>query len=107
MRDGRALPHARRQVGEEAPDLAEEVERLAPTVEEGGFVPFCDHLVPPDVPLGNYIHYVNEAKRVWGMGADNLRPTSEPDGSKARFREEDGYSWDPKRLGLSREDLSR
>jgi hypothetical protein len=87
--------------------ITDEVERLAPTVEEGGFIPFCDHLVPPDVPLGNYVHYVKEAKRVWGGGGDGLRPTSEPDWAGARFKEEDGYSWDLKRLGLSAESLSQ
>jgi len=81
--------------------ITEEVERLAPTVEEGGFIPFCDHLVPPDVPLSHYIHYLKEAKRVWGQGADNLLPTTEPDWANARFKEADGYTWDVKKLGLS------
>jgi uroporphyrinogen decarboxylase len=88
-------------------DITEEVERLAPTVEEGGFIPFCDHLVPPDVPLSNYVHYVNEAKRVWGAGADNLRPTAEPDWTSCRLKEEDGYTWDLKELGLSVAHLSQ
>jgi hypothetical protein len=35
------------------------------------------------------------------MGADNLKPTCEPDWANAKFKEEDGYSWDPKKLGLS------
>jgi uroporphyrinogen decarboxylase len=87
--------------------ITEEVERLAPTVEEGGFIPFCDHLVPPDVPLSNYVHYVNEAKRVWAGGADDLRPTTEPDWANARFNEEDGYTWDLKKLGLAPECLSQ
>jgi uroporphyrinogen decarboxylase len=87
--------------------ITDEVERLAPTVEEGGFIPFCDHLVPPDVPLSNYIHYVNEAKRVWAAGAENVRPTSEPGWADARFKEEDGYTWDLKQLGLSVEHLSQ
>jgi len=87
--------------------ITDEVERLAPTVEEGGFIPFCDHLVPPDVPLGNYVHYLNEAKRVWGGGADSLRPTTEPDWAGARFKEEDGHTWDLKQLGLSAESLSQ
>jgi uroporphyrinogen decarboxylase len=85
--------------------ITEEVERLAPLVEEGGFIPFCDHLVPPDVPLSHYIHYLNEAKRVWGMEAESLRPTREPDWAGARFREEDGYTWDLKKLGLSADQL--
>jgi len=44
--------------------ISAEVERLAPLVEEGGFVPYCDHRVPADVPLAHYVHYVQEAKRV-------------------------------------------
>jgi len=45
-----------------------EIERLAPLVEEGGFIPMPDHRVPPDVPLENYIHYCETARRVWGKG---------------------------------------
>jgi uroporphyrinogen decarboxylase len=82
-------------------DITAEVERLAPLVEEGGFIPFCDHLVPPDVPLSNYIHYLNEAKRVWGRGLDNLKPTREPDWESAEFKEANGYTWDPEKLGLT------
>ena len=82
-------------------DITAEVERLAPLVEEGGFIPFCDHLVPPDVPMSNYLHYLNEAKRVWGKGLDNIKPTGEPDWQKAQFKESDGYTWDPKELGLA------
>jgi uroporphyrinogen decarboxylase len=87
-------------------DISAEVERLAPMVEEGGFIPFCDHRVPPDVPLGNYVHYIKEAKRVWGLGAESLKPTSEPDWEGARFSEEDGYTWDLESLGLSAESLT-
>jgi uroporphyrinogen decarboxylase len=82
-------------------DITAEVERLAPLVEEGGFIPFCDHLVPPDVPLSNYIHYLNEAKRVWGRGLDNLKPTGEPDWENAEFKEANGYTWDLEKLGLA------
>ena len=39
-------------------DIAREIDRLAPLVEEGGFVPFCDHRVPPDVSLSNYLFYI-------------------------------------------------
>ena len=55
-----------------------EIDRLAPVVEEGGFIPFCDHRVPPDVPLRHYVHYVERAKQVWGRG-ENVRPTWHPD----------------------------
>jgi hypothetical protein len=29
--------------------------------------------VPADVPLADYFHYVNEAKRVWDQGLENLK----------------------------------
>ncbi len=82
-------------------DITAEVERLTPLVEEGGFIPFCDHRVPPDVPLSNYIHYLDEAKRVWGRGLGNVLPTGRPDWESAKFREADGYTWDLEKLGLA------
>ena len=54
--------------------IAAEVRRLGPLVEEGGFIPHCDHLVPPDVPLKNYLFYLREARAVWGQGF-SLRPS--------------------------------
>jgi len=54
-------------------EIEAEIRRLAPLVDEGGFIPFCDHRVPPDVPLENYLHYVDTARSVWGHGC-SLRP---------------------------------
>ncbi len=62
-----------------------EIDRLAPLVEEGGFIPFCDHRVPPDVSLENYLHYVRQAKKVWGKGLPNLRPTQEPNKKASHY----------------------
>jgi hypothetical protein len=45
-----------------------EVERLALLVEEGGFIGFCDHRVPPDVPYRNYLAYLQHVREVWGKG---------------------------------------
>jgi len=39
-----------------------ELVRLTPLFEEGGFIPWCDHFVPPDVSLANYQHYVKQMK---------------------------------------------
>lgn len=50
-----------------------EIERLTPLVEEGGYIPLPDHRVPPDVPWRNYLHYLKQARRVWGRGI-NLHP---------------------------------
>jgi hypothetical protein len=35
---------------------------LAPLVEEGGFIPTVDHLVPPDVSLDNFRYYMKRKK---------------------------------------------
>jgi len=59
--------------------IAAEIDRLAPLVEQGGFIPFCDHRVPPDVSFENYLFYVERAKQAWGKGLPNLRPTGRPD----------------------------
>jgi hypothetical protein len=35
-----------------------ELAHVAPLLAEGGFIPWCDHHVPPDVPLAHYRYYV-------------------------------------------------
>lgn len=44
-----------------------EVERIRPVIEEGGYIPSCDHGVPHDVPLQNYACLVNTLKSLYGM----------------------------------------
>ncbi len=46
-------------------EIEAEVHRLAPLVEEGGYIPFCDHRVPPDVSLENYAFYIECARKIW------------------------------------------
>ncbi len=46
-------------------EIEAEVCRLAPLVKEGGYIGFCDHRVPPNVPLRNYRHYLNTARELW------------------------------------------
>jgi len=41
-----------------------ELAHVAPLVEEGGFIPWCDHHVPPDVPLKHYQYYVERMKEM-------------------------------------------
>mgnify|MGYP003590228175 CR=1 FL=1 len=36
-----------------------EIERLRPVIEDGGYIPSCDHGVPPDVSWPDYAHYVS------------------------------------------------
>lgn len=54
-------------------EIEAEVIRLTPLVEEGGFIPFCDHRVPPDVPYKNYLFYLAAARKYWGKDI-NLKP---------------------------------
>lgn len=54
-------------------EIEAEVRRLAPLVEEGGYIGFCDHRVPPDVKLQDYIFYLEKVREIWGHGV-NLRP---------------------------------
>jgi uroporphyrinogen decarboxylase len=56
-------------------EIGAEVQRLAPLIEEGGYIGFCDHRVPPDVPLENYIYYLEQVRTVWGKDID-LRPVA-------------------------------
>jgi len=50
-----------------------EIARLTPLVEEGGFIPFCDRRVPPDVSLNNYLYYLDRVREQWGRGV-SLEP---------------------------------
>jgi len=70
--------------------IRNEVERLAPLAEEGGFIPFCDHRVPADVPLEHYLYYLDQAKAIWGRGI-NVRPTGRITANAFEGR---AYRWD-------------
>lgn len=48
--------------GKEAIDA--ELNRLKPVVAEGGFIPLVDHSVPDDVPLQNYLYYLQKRKEM-------------------------------------------
>jgi uroporphyrinogen decarboxylase len=52
------------------------ITHLTPLVEEGGYIPTPDHRVPPDVPLNNYLYFLDRIKEVWGKGL-NVRPTGQ------------------------------
>ncbi len=44
-----------------------EMERLAPLVAQGGFIPHVDHRCPPDVTFENYHYYLDAKKRILGF----------------------------------------
>jgi hypothetical protein len=43
------------------------LESVAPLVERGGYIPFCDHRCPPDVTPENYLYYLDLKERMFGM----------------------------------------
>lgn len=43
------------------------LESVAPLVERGGFIPFCDHRCPPDVTSENYLYYLDLKEKMFGM----------------------------------------
>lgn len=45
--------------------IAAEVDRLTPLVREGGFIPCCDHKVPPEVRLDDYRFFLDLARQRW------------------------------------------
>ncbi len=53
-------------------EIEDELKRLKPLVEEGGFVPHVDHRCPADVPLKNYKYYQKLKRDMFGAG--NLLP---------------------------------
>jgi len=42
--------------------IERELRRVAPLVEEGGYIPAPDHSLPPDVSFSNYCYYMNRLK---------------------------------------------
>jgi len=44
------------------------LESVAPYVERGGYIPFCDHRCPPDVKPADYLYYLDLKEKMFGMG---------------------------------------
>ena len=43
-----------------------EFERIKPLMEDGGFIPHLDHLVPPDIPYAHYCEYLDKKRKLIG-----------------------------------------
>jgi len=44
-----------------------ELARLAPLVEDGGYIPHVDHRCPPDVSYENYLYYLRRKREMFGI----------------------------------------
>ncbi len=48
-------------------EIEEEVKRkVGFLIEDGGYFPFVDHSVPPDVPFENFVYYMEVLRKNWG-----------------------------------------
>jgi uroporphyrinogen decarboxylase len=43
-----------------------ELERIRPLLEQGGYIPHLDHLVPPDIPFAHYCEYLEKKRKLIG-----------------------------------------
>ncbi len=57
----------KRMIAQGGDGLVRALEYLAPLVEEGGYVPHCDHLCPADVTLEKYRFYLSKKREIFGM----------------------------------------
>jgi len=49
----------------EGPDaIDKEIMKLLPLIEDGGFIPALDDMVSPEIPLDNYIYYINKLRSI-------------------------------------------
>jgi len=57
---------AKRPLVEGGAAIDRELERIRPLLEQGGYIPHLDHLVPPDVPYDHYRDYLDKKRRLIG-----------------------------------------
>jgi uroporphyrinogen decarboxylase len=58
----------KREIAKGPAAIDAELERLAPVVESGGFIPTIDHAIPPDVSYDDFRYYLDAKHRVLGCG---------------------------------------
>ena len=46
--------------------IDEEIERIKPIFDQGGFIPHLDHFVPPDVSFDNFRYYLDKKRKLIG-----------------------------------------
>ena len=46
--------------------IDDEIERIKPLLDQGGFIPHLDHLVPPDISYDNYRYYLDKKQKLIG-----------------------------------------
>jgi len=55
----------KRELAKDKKAIEEELRRkIVPMLETGGYIPTVDHTVPPDVPLQNFLHYLELKRKI-------------------------------------------
>ena len=57
----------KRRLAEGKEAMKQEIARVKPLVDEGGWIPHVDHRVPPDVTLENYRYYLKLKRETFGI----------------------------------------
>ncbi|MFQ5810758.1 MAG: uroporphyrinogen decarboxylase family protein, partial [Armatimonadota bacterium] len=70
----------KRELAKDKQAIEQEVQRLLPLVEDGGFIPHVDHRVPPDVSYENYLYYLDCKRETFGI--PRPRPYEEREGGR-------------------------
>ena len=52
----------KRKIAKGKKEIEDEIRKLIPIIEEGGYIPTIDHAAPPDISLENFLYYL-ELKR--------------------------------------------
>jgi uroporphyrinogen decarboxylase len=55
---------AKRPLVEGGKAIDRELERVRPLLDQGGYIPHLDHLVPPDISLDNYRYYLDKKRKM-------------------------------------------
>ncbi len=45
-------------------DIDAEIRRIVPMIEQGGYIPWLDHSVPPDVSFDNFLYYMDKLEKL-------------------------------------------
>jgi uroporphyrinogen-III decarboxylase len=54
----------KRVLARDAAAIDAHLREFQPLIADGGFIPTVDHLVPPDVPLANFEHYMERKRQL-------------------------------------------
>jgi uroporphyrinogen decarboxylase len=54
----------KREIAKDRAAIDREVAKIAPLIQEGGYIPWIDHAIPPDISLDNFRHYLEQKKKV-------------------------------------------